>query len=99
MDTKDLYEKEDANGESVYYTDEDCTMPYTGHVEEYFKGKLSWESDIIDGVGDGIEKSYYDVTMSIENPSGSTNKNYITFQKTRIPNLTAVNASPQAIGV
>ena len=37
--------------------------------------------------------------VNINDPSGSTNKNYITFQKTRIPNLTAVNASPQAIGV
>lgn len=37
--------------------------------------------------------------VNINDPSGSTNKNYITFQKTRIPNLTAVNASPQVIGV
>ena len=37
--------------------------------------------------------------VSINDPSESTNKNYITFQKTRIPNLTAVNASPQVIGV
>lgn len=37
--------------------------------------------------------------VNINDPSGSMNKNYITFQKTRIPNLTAVNASPQAIGV
>lgn len=36
---------------------------------------------------------------NINDPSGSTSKNYITFQKTRIPNLTAVNASPQVIGV
>lgn len=36
---------------------------------------------------------------NINDPSESTNKNYITFQKTRIPNLTAVNASPQVIGV
>lgn len=37
--------------------------------------------------------------VDINDPSESTNKNYITFQKTRIPNLTAVNASPQVIGV
>lgn len=37
--------------------------------------------------------------VNINDPAGSTNKNYITFQKTRIPNLTAVNASPQSIGV
>ena len=36
--------------------------------------------------------------ININDPSESTNKNYITFQKTRIPNLTAVNASLQYIG-
>lgn len=36
--------------------------------------------------------------VDINDPSESTNKNYITFQKTRIPNLTSVNASPQVIG-
>ena len=39
------------------YTDADCTMPYTGHVEEYFRGKLSWESDVADGIGDGFRKA------------------------------------------
>jgi len=68
MNTKDLYEKEDYDIYSIYYTDKECTQPYTGHVEEYWNGKLCWESDIVNGYGEGIRKDYdniHDVLESV----------------------------------
>lgn len=66
MNCENLYEGEDVNGEPKFYVDENCTIPYTGHVEDYFKEKLSWECDIVDGLQDGIEKIYYDFTGELE---------------------------------
>ena len=68
MNTKDLYEKDDYDIYSIYYTDKECTQPYTGHVEDYWDGKLCWESDIVNGFGEGIRKEYnniYDVLESV----------------------------------
>jgi antitoxin component YwqK of YwqJK toxin-antitoxin module len=58
MNTINLYEKEDYDIYSIYYTDQECTQPYTGHVEEYWNDILSWEADIVDGYGEGIRKEY-----------------------------------------
>lgn len=66
MNFDDLYEGEVVNGEATFYVDENRTIPYTGHVEYYFKGKLSWECDIVDGLQNGIEKEYYDATGELE---------------------------------
>lgn len=66
MKFEDLYEGEEVNGTTKLYVDESCIVPYTGHVEEYFDGKLSWECDIVDGLQDGIEKIYYDFTGELE---------------------------------
>lgn len=66
MNINDLYKGEEVNGETTFYVDEQCTMPYTGHVEYYFNGKLSWECDIVDGLQNGIEKEYYDDTGELE---------------------------------
>lgn len=62
MNWKDLYEAGEVNGDTVFYVDESCTVPFTGHVEEYFKDKLSWECDIVNGLREGISKEYYDFT-------------------------------------
>ena len=56
MNTNELYELHDRNDESIYFLDKACTMPYTGHIEEYFKGQLSMESDVVEGYRDGICK-------------------------------------------
>ena len=66
MNLKDLYEGEEINGASAIYMDENCTVPYTGHVEDYFQGKISWECDIVNGLKEGIEKNYYDFTGELE---------------------------------
>lgn len=69
MNIENLYEGEEVNGETSFYIDENCTMPYTGHIEYYFKDKLSWECDIVDGLQNGIEKEYYDNTGELERVS------------------------------
>lgn len=66
MNSKDLFEGEELHGEPVLYVDENCTIPYTGHIEEYFNGKISWECDIVNGLQNGIEKTYYDNTGELE---------------------------------
>lgn len=62
MNWKDLYESGEVNGNTVFYVDENCTMLFTGKVEDYFNGKLSWECDIVNGLREGVEKEYYDNT-------------------------------------
>ena len=32
MNELDLFYKYDINGNPIYYIDEDCTKPYTGHL-------------------------------------------------------------------
>lgn len=59
LNTKDLYEKDDYD-HSIYYTDKECTQPYTGHVEDYWDGKLCWESDIVNGYGEEEIEEYID---------------------------------------
>lgn len=66
MNCNDLYQGKEINNNSTFYIDENCTIPYTGHVEDYFNGKLSWECDIVNGIQDGIEKVYYDFTGELE---------------------------------
>ncbi|MDE6912894.1 MAG: hypothetical protein K2P35_04270 [Lachnospiraceae bacterium] len=66
MNAKDLYEKADYDVYSIYYTDKECTQPYTGHVEEYWNGKLCWESDIVNGYGEGIRKEYDNIHDVLE---------------------------------
>lgn len=66
MNCEDLYEKCDINGESVYFTDQECKMLYTGHVEYYFNGILCWEADIVNGIMEGLEKVYNNETGELE---------------------------------
>lgn len=69
MNCENLYEGEEINGETTLYIDKKCTIPYTGHVEYYFKGKISWECDIVKGLQQGIEKIYCDDTGKLERVS------------------------------
>ncbi len=69
MNTNDLFSIDDINSEPIYFLDEECTKPYTGHLEEYFQGKLSFEADVADGFLDGICKKYHDYTGEIEDIS------------------------------
>ena len=69
MNSDDLFFDDDINGEPIYFLDEDLKMPYTGHLEEYFQGKLSFEADVVDGFLDGVCKKYYDLTGEIEDIS------------------------------
>ncbi len=66
MNCNDLYEGKYKNGNPTYYVDKGCTIPFTGHLEEYFKGKLSRECDIVNGIMEGIEKIYYDFEGCLE---------------------------------
>lgn len=66
MNCNDLYEGKYKNGNPTYYVDKGCTIPFTGHLEEYFKGKLSRECDIVNGIMEGIEKIYYDFENCLE---------------------------------
>lgn len=66
MNEMDLFEGKFVNGNPTYYVDKSCTIPFTGHLEEYFEGKLSRECDIVNGVMEGIEKIYYDFDGCLE---------------------------------
>lgn len=59
MNAKDLYEDNIyGNGNPTYYADEKCEIPYTGHVESFYNGKLEEEFDVVDGLRNGIQKEY-----------------------------------------
>ncbi|BDC97657.1 hypothetical protein [Treponema saccharophilum] len=59
MNADDLYEDNIyGNGNPTYYADEKCEIPYTGHVEVIYNGKLEEEFDIVDGLRNGIQKEY-----------------------------------------
>jgi antitoxin component YwqK of YwqJK toxin-antitoxin module len=66
MNCNDLYEGKYKNGNPTYYVDKSCTISFTGHLKEYFKGKLSRECDIVNGFMEGIEKIYYDFEGCLE---------------------------------
>ena len=59
MNADDLYEDNIyGNGNPTYYADEKCEIPYTGHVEVIYDGKLEEEFDVVDGLRNGIQKEY-----------------------------------------
>lgn len=67
MDTKNLYVKYDYNGEPIFYTDSDCTILYTGHIEDYNRdGSLCMEADVVDGFKKGIYKQYFFKSNQLE---------------------------------
>ena len=103
------YRKYDFSVDVAFYADENF-ISSTQAEEKIRKGLFNaingnrhidviTENDIFDYINALNITGVKVLGVNINDPSGSTNKNYITFQKTRIPNLTAVNASPQAIGV
>ena len=66
MNELDLFYKYDYNGNPVYYIDEECAKPYTGHIEEYDRGFICREGDIVNGYYDGVCKEYYDYGEKLE---------------------------------
>lgn len=103
------YRKYDFSVDVAFYADENF-ISSTQAEEKIRKGLFNaingnrhidviTENDIFDFINALNITGVKVLGVNINDPSGSTNKNYITFQKTRIPNLTAVNASPQVIGV
>lgn len=103
------YRKYDFSVDVAFYADENF-ISSTQAEEKIRKGLFNaingnrhidviTENDIFDYINALNITGIKVLGVNINDPSGSTNKNYITFQKTRIPNLTAVNASPQVIGV
>ena len=103
------YKKYDFSVDVAFYADENF-ISSTQAEEKIRKGLFNaingnrhidviTENDIFDYINALNITGVKVLGVNINDPSGSTNKNYITFQKTRIPNLTAVNASPQVIGV
>ena len=103
------YRKYDFSVDVAFYADENF-ISSTQAEEKIRKGLFNaingnrhidviTENDIFDCINALNITGVKVLGVNINDPSGSTNKNYITFQKTRIPNLTAVNASPQVIGV
>lgn len=103
------YRKYDFSVDVAFYADENF-ISSTQAEERIRKGLFNaingnrhvdviTENDIFDYINALNITGVKVLGVNINDPSGSTNKNYITFQKTRIPNLTAVNASPQVIGV
>lgn len=103
------YRKYDFSVDVAFYADENF-ISSTQAEEKIRKGLFNaingnrhidviTENDIFDCINALNITGVKVLGVNINDPSGSTNKNYITFQKTRIPNLTAVNASPQSIGV
>lgn len=57
----DLYTDADANtGEDIFYIDEELECPFSGIVEDYFKGVLSWEFEVKNGFRNGKERKFYD---------------------------------------
>jgi hypothetical protein len=66
MNEIELYTTDDFNGNPIYYIDEDCTKPYTGHLEEYDRGFICREGNIVNGYYDGVCKEYYDYSDKLE---------------------------------
>lgn len=67
MDIDELFEKyEDTYEEPCYYIDEGCTQPFTGHIEEYDRGYLCMECDVVDGYMEGIRKDYFFMSDKLE---------------------------------
>lgn len=59
MDVDNLFEEYDINGEPIFFVDEDCLQPFSGHIEEYDRGFLCMESDVVEGFLDGVYKEYF----------------------------------------
>ena len=67
MNRDDLFEKyEDTYDEPCYYIDKDCTKPFTGHIEDYDRGYLSMESDVVNGYLEGVRKDYFFMSDKLE---------------------------------
>lgn len=66
MNELDLFYKYDINDNPMFYVDEECTKPYTGHTEDYFQGVLCREAEVVDGYYEGVCKDYYENSSRLE---------------------------------
>lgn len=67
MNIDELFEKyEDNYDEPSYFIDEACTQSFTGHIEDYDRGFLTMESDVVDGYMDGVRKDYFFMSDKLE---------------------------------
>ena len=66
MDERQLYWQYDINGEYIYYLDKECTKLFSGHIEDYDRGVLWWEADVVDGYIKGVYKEYFENSTKLE---------------------------------
>lgn len=66
MNISDLYTKDDVNGEAIYFVDESCTQAFSGHVEDYDRGFLCMEAEVINGYLKGVCKEYFFLSTKLE---------------------------------
>ena len=66
MNINDLFWNYDRNGNPIYYYDEKCTKLYSGHIEEYDRGWICMEADVINGFVTGICKEYFFKSTQLE---------------------------------
>ncbi len=66
MNVEELYYGEDTYGNEMFFEDEECIIPYTGPVEEYFHGFLCKEAEVVDGYYEGVCKDYYENSSRVE---------------------------------
>ena len=67
MNTKLLFDTYDINSdERIFYNDRECLCPYNGHIEDYDRGFICMEADVVDGYINGIYKEYYFKTNKLE---------------------------------
>lgn len=69
MDTRNIFTKDDENGEPIYYKDAACTEPFCGHIEDFDRDFLCMEADVDNGFIKGIFKEYYFKSKQIESIS------------------------------
>lgn len=66
MEEKQLYTQYDINGDYIYYLDKECTKAFSGHIEDYDRGALCMEADVVDGYMNGIHKEYFDNSTQLK---------------------------------
>lgn len=66
MNVDDLFEKYDVNGEPIYFMDKNCTQPFSGYIEDYDRGFLCTEGEVINGFLDGVCKEYFFMSNCLE---------------------------------
>ena len=66
MNINNLFWDYDGNGNPIYYYDKNCTLLFNGHIEEYDKGWIDMEADVVNGFVTGICKEYFFQSNQLE---------------------------------